>query len=53
MKNLSTLNQLVVMVSWIALLIAGALGVAPLVPPAPPHNPTPLRFAPYGDPLRL
>jgi len=36
MKHRSALNRLVVMESWIALLIAGALGVAPLVPPAPP-----------------
>lgn len=36
MKKQNALNRLVVMVSWIALLIAGFLGVAPLVPPAPP-----------------
>jgi len=36
MKNQSALNRLVVMASWMALLIAGALGVAPLIPPAPP-----------------
>ena len=36
MKNQSLLNRLIVMVSWVLLLLAGALSVAPLVPPEPP-----------------
>ena len=36
MKDPSALTRLVVVMSWVALLVAAALGVAPLVPPAPP-----------------
>ena len=36
MKNQSLLNRLIVMLSWILLLMAGVLSVAPLVPPEPP-----------------
>ena len=36
MKNRRLLNRLIVMVSWILLLMAGALSVAPLIPPEPP-----------------
>jgi len=35
MKNQSVNYRLVIVVFWIALLIAGVLGVAPLIPPAP------------------
>ena len=35
MKDRGTSNRVVVMLSWMALLLLGALAVAPLVPPAP------------------
>lgn len=44
MKNQSLLNRLIVVSSWILLLIAGALSVAPLVPPAPPAESDPATF---------
>lgn len=45
MKNRWTSNRLAVVVSWVALLLAGFLGVAPLVPPTPPRDLNPADFS--------
>jgi len=39
MKNLGVSSRLPVVASWLVLLLALAVGVAPLVAPAPPANP--------------
>jgi len=44
-KTQAVYNRLAVVVSWVALLLGGALGVASLVPPAPPVNSNPSDFS--------